>query len=193
MKSLTTKFPYIKLVELELKHAKGFSKHGDNPDLWKYLPNENLDTIDKAQRFIKNVKSIKNSIAYAVIDERANEAIGSYMLLDLDKKNRSLEIGYVWLSSNYRGTGVNTVICLALFDLAFSYYNCIRVVWKTDERNIISQKVITKFGGTKEGIFRKHYIYPDGFIRNTVYYSVIDEEWPGVKKRMEALLENKYK
>jgi RimJ/RimL family protein N-acetyltransferase len=99
-------------------------------------------------------------------------------------KDRGLEIGGTWYGVNYQRTGVNTETKFLLLRHAFEVLGCIRVQLKTDANNIRSQQAIERIGAVKEGVLRNHMILPDGRFRDSVYYSIIDREWPAVKTRL---------
>jgi RimJ/RimL family protein N-acetyltransferase len=99
-----------------------------------------------------------------------------------------VEIGGTWYGVDFRRTVVNTECKYLLLRHAFEALGCIRVQFKTDLRNERSQKAIERIGAVKEGILRNHMILPDGRVRDSVYFSVLDSEWPAVKLRLEQLL-----
>ncbi len=108
--------------------------------------------------------------------------------MDVRPAHRGLEIGYTWIARAYQGTRVNPECKYLLLRHAFEKLGAIRVQLKTDGRNLQSQHAIEKLGAVKEGVLRKHLILPDGYVRDTVMYSITDSEWPHVKSRLEARL-----
>jgi RimJ/RimL family protein N-acetyltransferase len=104
-------------------------------------------------------------------------------------KDRGLEIGGTWYGTEFQRTAVNTECKYLLLRHAFETLGCIRVQLKTDRRNERSQKAIERIGAVKEGVLRNHMILPNGSYRDSVFYSVIEPEWPTVKKRLEEMLE----
>jgi N-acetyltransferase len=105
--------------------------------------------------------------------------------------DRGLEIGGTWYGLDFQRTAVNTECKYLLLKHAFEDLKCIRVQLKTDSLNERSQKAIERIGAKKEGVLRNHMILPDGRIRHSVFYSIIDTEWVDVKKRLESMLESK--
>jgi RimJ/RimL family protein N-acetyltransferase len=114
-----------------------------------------------------------------------NRAIGSTRYLDIQTQNRGLEIGWSWLTPTVQRTGVNTECKYLLLRHAFEQLGMIRVQLKTDSRNLQSQRAIERLGAVKEGTLRNHMILPDGYYRHSVYYSIIESEWPTVKAGLE--------
>jgi len=102
--------------------------------------------------------------------------------------DRGLEIGGTWYGLEFQRTAVNTECKYLLLQHAFETLNCIRVQLKTDSQNERSQRAIERIGAKHEGVLRNHMILPDGRFRDSVYYSIIESEWPGVKARLEAML-----
>ena len=108
--------------------------------------------------------------------------------LDIRAPHDGLEIGWTWYAEEHRGTRVNPECKLLMLTHAFEMLKCVRVQLKCDERNMQSQRAIEKLGAKREGVLRRHGILPDGFVRNTVMYSIIDSEWPTVRSGLKARL-----
>jgi RimJ/RimL family protein N-acetyltransferase len=109
--------------------------------------------------------------------------------MTIEQANRGLEIGGTWYGKAHRRTAVNTECKYLLMRHAFETLGCIRVQLKTDSRNERSQRAIERLGATREGVLRKNMIMPDGYQRSSVMYSVIDDDWPSVKARLEQFLQ----
>ncbi len=112
--------------------------------------------------------------------------------MEIHPEHRGLEIGGTWYGLEFQRTVVNTECKYLLLQYAFEMLGCIRVQFKADIRNERSWRAIERIGAKREGILRNHLILPDGVIRDSVYYSIIDQEWPGVKKRLKEMLGRKY-
>jgi RimJ/RimL family protein N-acetyltransferase len=106
--------------------------------------------------------------------------------MDIDPPNACVEIGATWYTPTARGTSINPACKLLLLRHAFETLGCVRVTLKCDGRNLHSQRAITKLGATREGTLRKHRIQQNGFVRDTVMFSVIRDEWPTVRAGLEA-------
>ncbi len=127
-------------------------------------------------------------LPFTVIHRKTGKPIGCTRYMAIDMRNRGLEIGGTWYGPAYQRTGVNTECKYLLLRHAFEVWGCIRVQLKTDLNNVRSQAAIERIGAVREGVLRNHMIRPDGTIRDSVFYSVIDSEWPQVKARLEALM-----
>ncbi len=114
---------------------------------------------------------------------------GATRYLNITPEHRGLEIGGTWYGLEFQRTAVNTECKYLLLQYAFETLGCIRVQFKTDLRNERSQRAIERIGAKREGVLRNHMILPDGSYRHSLYYSILDAEWPEVKKRLEEKLE----
>ncbi len=128
------------------------------------------------------------AIPFAIIDRISGRAVGSTRYANIRREHRSIEIGWTWLGQPWQRTAINTEAKYHLLCHAFDKLRCIRVELKTDVLNERSRCAIERIGGVQEGIFRKHMIMPDGRFRDTVYYSIIDLDWPITRARLEARL-----
>lgn len=129
------------------------------------------------------------ALPFAVIIKAAGRAIGSTRYGNIDRANRRVEIGWTWYGREYQRTAVNTESKYLLLRHAFETLGCIRVELKTDALNERSRTAILRIGAKEEGIFRHHMLMPSGRVRDTVYFSIIDDEWPAVKARLEDMLD----
>ncbi len=127
-------------------------------------------------------------LPFAVIHLKSDRAIGATRFMDIRSEHRGLEIGGTWYGVDYQGSGINTEAKYLLLHHAFEVLGCIRVQMKTDLRNLRSQRAIEKLGAVKEGVLRNHMIRSDGLVRSSVMYSIIDREWPDVKRKLEETL-----
>jgi N-acetyltransferase len=108
--------------------------------------------------------------------------------LAIDRHHRRLEIGSTWFGANFQRTAANTESKLLMMEHAFETLGCMRVEFKTDALNERSRAALTRIGAVEEGTFRKHMLTESGRVRNSVYFSVTDEEWPSVKTRLQEKL-----
>lgn len=127
-------------------------------------------------------------LAYAQIDAATGEFAGTSSYYDIDPAARAIAIGHTWLGRRWWRTGHNTESKLLMLRHAFDALGAARVVWHTDIHNTRSQDAIARLGATREGEFRKHRIRRDGSWRTTVQYSMTDDDWPGVRERLEKRL-----
>ncbi|NTS43494.1 GNAT family N-acetyltransferase [Flavisolibacter sp. BT320] len=119
---------------------------------------------------------------FAVFDKKAQTYAGSTSIANVSNKDRRLEIGWTWIGRAFQQTGLNRACKALLLSYAFDELEFERVEFKTDARNTASRNAIEKIGGQYEGALRSHTVMLDGFRRDTVYYSILKSEWPGLKK-----------
>ncbi len=128
-------------------------------------------------------------MAFVIVLRETGQVIGSTRFWKMDRLNQKLEIGSTWLSASQQRTFVNTEAKYLMLSYAFEHLNCVRVQFTTDEINAKSRAAILRIGATQEGIVRHERIMPDGRKRNSVRFSIIDDEWPQVKAHLEVLLQ----
>ncbi|TAM59705.1 N-acetyltransferase [bacterium] len=191
-KPVTLEGTHARLEPLALAHAAGLLEAGREEELWLYLFIPPLRTLDDARIFIERaLADARNGsqIPFAIIDRKSGSVAGSTRYLDIRRPERGLEIGWTWLGAAARRTAINTECKYLLLRHAFEAQGAIRVQIKTDARNLRSQRAIERIGGVREGVLRRHMIRPyDGFVRDTVMFSIIDTEWPTVKTGLEDRL-----
>ena len=179
----------VRLEPLQAKHADDLFVIGQERETWLYMPSNPCASRETLQQWIIDALLLQQSggcLPFAIIDLATGRAIGSTRYLDIAPKDYRLEIGWTWLDPAVRRSGVNTECKYLLLKHAFDELKAIRMQLKTDSRNLRSQAAIERIGGIKEGILRNHMIMPDGYRRATVYYSILDSEWPAVKAQLEA-------
>jgi RimJ/RimL family protein N-acetyltransferase len=128
------------------------------------------------------------SLPFATIDRASGRPIGSTRFGNIDRANRRVEIGWTWIGRVWQRTAINTEAKLLMLSHAFEAWGTIRVEFKTDSRNTQSRAALARLGATEEGYFRNHMITASGRIRHSVWFSIVDSEWPMVKRRLEARL-----
>jgi RimJ/RimL family protein N-acetyltransferase len=127
-------------------------------------------------------------VAWATVDASTGRAIGSSRFGDVAPEHGRVEIGWTWIAPSHQRSAINTEAKLLQLGYAFGELGATRVALKTDGRNMRSQAAIERLGAQREGTLRRHLRLPDGFIRDTVYFSILAEEWPAVKARLEERL-----
>jgi RimJ/RimL family protein N-acetyltransferase len=118
---------------------------------------------------------------WVTVDRATGRAIGSSRYLNIVLEHRRLEIGWTWVTPSWQRRGANREAKLLMIGHAFESLGCMRVEFKTDARNSQSRAALAGIGATFEGIFRRHMVMPDGRIRDSAYFSILEEEWPAVK------------
>lgn len=183
----------VRLEPLDACHAEALYYAGKNPQVWEWMSRGPFRNLEDAERWIAHAKhlgTLGEQIPFAIIDLETALAIGSTRFLNIDYTHKSLEIGYTWLTPQYWRTRINTECKYLLLSYAFDQQHVFRVQLVTDSRNMRSQKAIERLGAHKEGLIRSHRIYPDGHRRDSMFYSILDHEWPGVKTHLEHLLKS---
>ncbi len=181
----------VRLEPLSKDHVSSLAKVGLEQKIWRYMRYGKVETVEQLAVWVDELLELQKlgtDLPFAVIHLASGEAIGCTRYLNIDPEERSLEIGGTWYGLDYQGTLVNTECKYLLMQHAFENLGCIRVWYKTDSRNLRSQRAIEKLGAVKEGVLRNHMILPDGYIRDSVVYSILPNEWPGVKQILEARL-----
>jgi len=177
----------VELIPMEYSHTDGLYEAGRYPDIWA-LTQGQICSLEDARAYIQKALENAGTLPFVIVERASGSIVGSTRLYDISSPNRSLEIGSTWLTPAVWRTQVNTECKYLLLKHCFETLGTIRVQLKTDSRNTRSQKAIERLGATREGILRNHMILPDGYIRDSVYYSIIENEWPEVKKRLENFL-----
>lgn len=183
----------VQLQPLTLDHVPGLYTASD-PSIWKYMLYGDITSEEDMRGWVLDMlgrAGTGTDLPFAVISLASGKAIGATRYLEIRPPHRGLEIGGTWYGLDYQRTGVNTECKYLLLRHAFETLGCIRVQFKADSRNERSIKAIKRIGAKSEGILRNHMILSDGTYRHSAYFSILDKEWPSVKKRLEGLLKRK--
>jgi RimJ/RimL family protein N-acetyltransferase len=178
------------LIPLATEQVGALLAAASDPAIYEFFP-WRLDTRDAMAAHVRWLLDDQRrgvSLPFAIVDRSTDAIVGSTRLHTISQENRSCEIGTTWLSPAVWRTGVNPECKYLLLRHCFEVWKTVRVQLKTDVRNERSQRAIEGLGAVKEGILRQHWILPNGRIRDSVLYSILLEEWPEVKRRMEARL-----
>lgn len=179
------------LEPLRPGHAKELLVAGGDDATWMYMARPALRSIEDAESMIRQAvieTEAGREVAFAIVASASGQAVGSTRFLDIQRSHRALEIGWTWIGASWQRTAINTECKLLLLGHAFETLGTNRVTLKTDARNEGSQRAIERIGGVREGVLRRHRVCWDGFVRDTVYYGIVDHEWPQVKARLERKL-----
>lgn len=183
---------HVRLEPLSEGHIPGLTEIGAGQDFWNFMLYGDIQTEADMRKWVLEIMARGNQgtdLPFAVIHLASRRVAGATRYLNITPEHRSLEIGGTWYGVEFQRTAVNTECKYLLLKHAFETLGCIRVQLKTDLLNVRSQKAIERIGAVKEGVLRNHMILPDGRIRHSVFYSIIDSEWEGVKKRLEEMLQ----
>ncbi len=179
----------VRLEPLSEAHVPDLVAAGQDERIWRYMPYGLVRTVEKMTAHVREVLARQErgtDVPFAVIHRASGRAVGGTRYLDIQRPHHGLEIGGTWYAPEHQRTGVNTECKYLLLGHAFDTLGCHRVQLKTDLRNERSQKAIERLGAVREGVLRKNVVMPDGYVRSTVVYSIIAEEWPAVKARLEG-------
>jgi N-acetyltransferase len=182
---------HVRLEPLAPHHAEQLFDAGSDSRLWHYMPVPPPTSVEDIAGWIEQATVAMASgseVAFAVVETAAGRAVGSTRFLDIRRPDRGLEIGWTWIEPAVQRSVVNTESKLLLLTHAFDDLGAFRVQFKTDGRNAASQRAIERLGAVREGVLRRNRLCWDGHLRDTVYYSIIDAEWPLIRRRLLSFL-----
>jgi RimJ/RimL family protein N-acetyltransferase len=188
---VTLKGNHVILEPLCEAHVPGLAAIGLEDSIWEYMLYGRMRTLEDMHAWMLDILSRAqgaSELPFAVIHVESGRVAGATRYLNLAPEHRGLEIGGTWYGLEFQRTIVNTECKYLLLQYAFEHLGCIRVQFKTDLRNVRSQKAIERLGAVREGVLRNHMILPDGNYRDSVFYSIIASEWPRVKTALEDRL-----
>ncbi len=191
VKPIVLQGKHVRLEPMTEAHIPGLAVIGIGQTFWDFMLYGNIKTVDNMRDWVLDILSRAEKgtdLPFVAVHLPSGRVAGATRYLNIVPKDRGLEIGGTWYGTEFQRTPVNTECKYLLLSHAFETLGCIRVQLKTDLRNERSQKAIERIGAVKEGILRNHMILPDGRYRNSVFYSILDTEWPEVKKRLEDML-----
>jgi RimJ/RimL family protein N-acetyltransferase len=180
----------VRLEPLAHPHHAGLCEIGLDPDLWELIPYR-VTTPDEMAAYIQtalDAQKAGTALPFATVHAASGQVIGSTRFMNIDVPNRRVEIGATWLGAPWRRTAVNTEAKYLMLRHAFETLGCIRVELKTDVLNQRSRNAILRIGAKEEGILRQHVVTWSGRLRDSVYFSILDSEWPRVKQDLEQKL-----
>jgi RimJ/RimL family protein N-acetyltransferase len=179
---------YVRLEPLEERHRDDLlAAAAQDPATFQYMSSDLSAGAGAWPAYLADALR-PEFVAWATVDAATGLAVGSTRFGDIAPDHGRVEIGWTWISPSHQRTAVNTEAKLLQLTYAFDELGATRVALKTDGRNLRSQAAIERLGAVREGVLRQHTRMPDGFMRDTVYYSILADEWPSVKARLEARL-----
>jgi len=181
----------VRLEPLSETHIPALAIAGREQSIWKYMLCGNLASEENMMAWVRDMlkhQQAGTDLPFAVIHLASGRAAGATRYLEMRQPHRSLAIGGTWYAPEFQRTAVNTECKYLMLKYAFEDMKCIRVQIKTDVRNERSIRAIERLGAVHEGVLRNHYILQDGTFRDSVYFSILDREWPDTKSSLEERL-----
>lgn len=187
---VTLEGTHVRLEPLTLGHVDALARVGLDPALWRWIPTP-VTTVGEMREYVELALDEQRrgaAVPFAIADRASGEVIGSTRYGSIAPEHHRLEIGWTWYAVPHQRTAANTEAKLLLLAHAFEALGATRVEFKTDALNVPSRTAIARLGAVEEGTFRKHMHTASGRFRDTVYFSILDTEWPAVKARLTAKL-----
>ncbi|HEV2289836.1 MAG TPA: GNAT family protein [Candidatus Acidoferrales bacterium] len=181
---------HVRLEPLSRAHHAALAAIGLDEELWRWIPDP-VRTPQEMAAYVEVALADQArgvSLPFAIIEKKSGQVIGSTRYASIERMHRRVEIGWTWVARQWQRTAVNTECKYLLLRHAFEVLGCMRVELKTDSLNEKSRNAILRIGARQEGIFRNHMITASGRIRHSIYFSIIDSEWPEIKSRLEEKL-----
>ncbi|HEX8939007.1 MAG TPA: GNAT family protein [Candidatus Limnocylindrales bacterium] len=181
----------VRLEPLSEAHLDGLAQVAFDPTLWA-LTIARIHRPEDLRAWLRRAIEAREAgteLPFVTVERSSGRPIGSSRYLNIDRRNRHLEIGWTWVASAWQRTAVNSEAKLLMLEHAFERLGCHRVEFKTDSRNEASRRALLRIGARQEGIFRNHVVMPDGRLRHSVYFSILDEDWPAVRADLRAKLD----
>jgi len=180
----------VRLEPLTLDHHAALCEVGLDPALWRWTLNL-VRTAEEMQAYIEGALAAQaegTALPFAIRDRASDRLIGSTRFGNMSRADRRVEIGWTWIARPWQRTAANTETKYLMLTHAFDRWGCTRVEFKTDAHNAPSRRALLRIGAVEEGVLRHHMVTATGRIRDTVYYSILDTEWPRVKAALEEKL-----
>jgi RimJ/RimL family protein N-acetyltransferase len=182
----------VRLEPIRREHAEIFWEIAKDSldDIFQWIPYR-VKTREDFQYLVEKIfeeQERGDSVAFATVERGSGQVIGSTRFMNIDRANRRVEIGSTWIIPARQRTAVNTEAKYLMLRHAFEVWNCFRVELKTDALNQRSRNAILRIGAKEEGTLRRHVLTWTGRVRDSVYFSILDSEWPSVKTTLEQRL-----
>jgi len=195
VRPVTLEGVHVRLEPLTMVHHPALWEIAKDPELWRWTAT-NIRSPEDLATYMSTAlaeQAAGRALPFATVAREggageAGRTVGSTRFGNIEPLNRRAEIGWTWVGAAWQRTAVNTEAKLLMLTHAFETWGCIRVELKTDALNQSSRAAIARLGAKEEGTMRKHMVTQTGRVRDTVYYSILDDEWPAVKARLEARL-----
>lgn len=190
IKPVTLQGRHVRLEPLSLAHVDALARAGADESIWKWSP-DRMRSADDMRAYIERALAAQEAgiaLPFATIENSCGEPVGSTRFAAIERTHRRVEIGWTWITPRWQRTAVNTEAKYLMLSHAFDTWGCVRVEFKTDALNQRSRDAIRRIGAKEEGTLRKHMAMPGGRSRDSVYFSIVDDEWPDVRRALGAKL-----
>lgn len=190
LQPVTLQGQHIRLEPMTMHHLDGLWRAGSDPELWS-LTSSRIQSIADMREYMQAALDEQErgiTLPFCTVERAAGEIVGSTRFGSISIQHKRVEIGWTFIAPSRQRTVVNTEAKYLMFRHAFEVWGCNRVELKTSALNMRSRNAMLRIGAREEGTLRRHMINPDGSVRDTVYFSVIAEEWAAVKAHIERLL-----
>ena len=189
---ITLEGSVVRLEPIRAEHAESFWNAAKDAldDIFQWIPYR-MKTREDFHRLVEKAfqeQERGESVVFATVERNSGRAIGSTRFMNIDRVNRRVEIGSTWIAPAWQRTAVNTDAKYLMLRHAFEVWQCFRVEFKTDALNQKSRNAILRIGAKEEGTLRRHVLTWTGRVRDSVYFSILDSEWPEVKAKLETRL-----
>jgi RimJ/RimL family protein N-acetyltransferase len=180
----------VRLEPMRPDHLDALAQAGAYDELWQWTRAKatTRETMSDYMEHALAELASGSAIPFVTIDKPSETIVGSTRFANFDHDNRRVEIGWTWISPPFQRTYVNSEAKYLMLRHAFDVWNCVRVELKTDVLNDKSRAAMLRLGAVEEGVLRRHILTHSGRFRDTIYYSILDHEWPALRARLEARL-----
>jgi RimJ/RimL family protein N-acetyltransferase len=181
---------HVRLEPLSRDHLEPLCEIGFEESLWRWGVSS-IQSLEEMRDYVTTALQAQaegTALPFVTIENSSDRIVGSTRYANIDKENRRLEIGWTWIAPQWQRTVINTEAKFWMLRHAFDVLGCNRVEFKTDSLNDKSRRALLRIGAREEGTFRNHMIVQGGRLRHSVFFSIINSEWPSVKANLEAKL-----
>ncbi|MCU0426964.1 MAG: GNAT family N-acetyltransferase [Candidatus Kapabacteria bacterium] len=194
LEPITLEGNYVRLEPLSMRHLDDLCEVGLNPALWR-MAGRAMTKREDIQAYIEEAflpETAGVALPFATIDKASGKAVGSTRFGNVALAHKRMEIGWTWIGKPYQRTRINTEAKLLMLTHGFETLGMNRMELKANAKNDQSRRAMERLGAKYEGVLRRHTILPNGTVRDTVYYSIVRDEWAAVKAGLEAALQHEY-